>query len=1453
MPGVELSATELQQRLKRWSKRLQNLTHINLPTDYPRAIPLKVVEAVKTRNLDDAAALKLLQLSIQSSKGAAKTSPFDVLLTAFCILIYRYTADEDMTIGTSSEGDANPLILRIGITPSDSFTQVLERLHQVESEASADSVPFEKLQNHIYPRPAGASDSYNPDTPPLFRVRFFNQTDVPSSSFLQSTSSTSDITIFVTNQGQSTSSVRSSSLLPSIQLRISYNQLLFSELRIQAMLDQLVEVINVAAANPSAAVGGIPLTIPTFQDKLPDPTVPLHWTRFQGAIPDIFARNAQTHPDRTCIVESIVNSTAKRLFTYGQIHEASNIVAHHLIKNGIKREDVVMVYAYRGVDLVVAVMGVLKAGATFSVLDIKYPAERQQIYLTVAQPKGLLVLKKAGVLGDSVRQFVEERLSLECEIPAMELLDDGKLVGGNGPDGKDVFADVASLAKTNLDIVLGPDSIGTLSFTSGSTGIPKGVRGRHFSLTHYYPWMSMEFGISENDKFTMLSGIAHDPIQRDIFTPLFFGSQLHIPTEEDIVGGRLAEWMAESKVTITHLTPAMGQLVSTKADARIPNLKNAFFVGDILTKRDCTRLQALAQNVTIINMYGTTETQRSVSYFKIPSVASNSVFLSAQKDIMPAGQGMENVQLLVVNRYDRNLVCGVGEVGEIYVRAGGLAEGYLLLPDATAEKFIPNWFVDKDHWATQPIEASASLGTKWQDYWKGPRDRMYRSGDLGRYGPDGNVECTGRADNQVKIRGFRIELGEIDTHLSQHPLVRENVTLVRRDKNEEQTLVSYFVPNETDELNEFISDSEENPNGVDDHEGYDIVKGLRKYRGLIRDIRNYLKQKLPSYSIPTVFVPLLPKLPLTPNGKVDKAALPFPDTALLASAAGISQEKSKKSITPTERAIHDIWAELLPNAPKPSIPLDESFFDLGGHSILATRLIFEIRKTCVVDIPLGLIFQQPTIQGLATAVDRARRGDLLLADDGEHSTDQKSNGANGSSNAAAGNAKADNKVLDYASEVAPLVSKHLAAKYEPPSLKATERIVFLTGATGFLGIFVLKDLLSRPKAAVKSVILLVRAADEAKALERVRSAASSHGVWDEAWVKQGRIEVVLGDLETEHFGIKEKEWTELSQKVDIVIHNGALVHWVYPYQRLRGPNVIGTLTAIELATTSRTKPFSFVSSTSVLDTADFVRASDALIEKGGHGILESDDLSASRRGLGAGYGQSKWVAEQIIMEAGRRGLTGGIIRPGYVVGDSTSGVTNTDDFLWRLTKGCLQLGLIPDIYNTVNMVPVDHVARCVSVVATQPSVAKIPYKVYHVTAHPPTRFNTLLSALPYYGYKVNKCEYLQWRMKLEQHVAEAQDNALYPLLHFVLDDLPTSTKAPELDDTNTQTALVESGERATMEVNQELIGVYLAWLVAIGFIPKPAADAKGQATLPDIKTVEGLDSKTFGRGDRTAS
>lgn len=1330
---------------------------------------------------------------------------YAVALSIWTALLYRLTGDDDIVLYVSHNR-----VLRFTIQPTLTFQELYDIVvKELNGLPDSGDISFDSLAEQV------AQDQDLNRCPQFFRLAFLqDQQDFKLDQFKHHLC---DLAL---------------NLQDGTVLDIIYNSLLYSSERISILADQFIQFASNVISEPLSCITKVSLMLPSSTKVLFDPKANLGWCDFVGCIHDIFQDNADKFPERTCVVETPSgNSSTSRQFTYRDINYASNIVAHYLIDTGIKRGDVVMIYSSRGVDLMVCVMGVLKAGATFSVIDPAYPPARQTIYLGVAKPRGLIVIRSAGELDQLVEDYITKELDVVSRIPSIAIQDDGSLQGSlEGTE--DVLAPYEKLKDTRTGVVVGPDSNPTLSFTSGSEGIPKGVLGRHFSLAYYFNWMAKKFNLSENDKFTMLSGIAHDPIQRDMFTPLFLGAQLYVPTQDDIgTPGRLAEWMNKYGCTVTHLTPAMGQLLAAQATTPFPKLHHAFFVGDILTKRDCLRLQTLAENCRIVNMYGTTETQRAVSYFEIKSRAEDQNFLKTLKDVMPAGKGMLNVQLLIVNRNDRSQICGIGEIGEIYVRAGGLAEGYRGLPDLNKEKFVNNWFVEPNHWDY----LNKSQGEPWRQFWYGPRDRLYRTGDLGRYLPDGNCECCGRADDQVKIRGFRIELGEIDTHISQHPLVRENITLVRKNSDNEPTLITFMVPR-FDKPNELSPFQSQVPTAI---ESDPLVRGLVGYHLLAKNIKEFLKKRLASYAMPSLIV-VLDKLPLNPNGKVDKPKLQFPTTKQLNLVAQNSTvDVDDSAFTEIERQVRDLWLNVLPTKPL-SISPEDSFFDLGGHSILATRMIFSLKKDLKVDMPLGTIFKFPTIKAFAAEISRIR--------DSKNSSDVDQSAA----------------VVDYAKDAKQL-AKALPSSFpsrtpfvRPSQAEGKSTInVFVTGVTGFLGSYILADLLNRntPHYDIK-VYAHVRAKDESAGLERLEKAGVIYNTWSPEF--KDRIQIVLGDLSKPDFGLSKEKWTKLTSEIDVIIHNGALVHWVFPYSKLRDANVISTVNVMSLAATGKPKYFNFVSSTSTLDTDYFVSLSDKSEKEGGSGVLESDDLMGSAEGLGGGYGQSKWAAEYIIRRAGERGLRGCIVRPGYVTGASKNGSCNTDDFLLRFMKGCLQLGKIPQINNTVNMVPVDHVARVVTATALNPPEDN-ELTVAQVNAHPRIELTEYVLQLQKYGYDVTVESYEAWKKSLEKSVIEeGQDNALFPLLHMVLEDLPENTKAPNLDDRNAVKSLKKDIEWSSEDVSQgkgatgEQVGIYISFLRKVRFLPAPSH--KGEVELPAIElSQQQLELVASGAGARGSS
>jgi L-aminoadipate-semialdehyde dehydrogenase len=327
---------------------------------------------------------------------------------------------------------------------------------------------------------------------------------------------------------------------------------------------------------------------------------------------------------------------------------------------------------------------------------------------------------------------------------------------------------------------------------------------------------------------------------------------------------------------------------------------------------------------------------------------------------------------------------------------------------------------------------------------------------------------------------------------------------------------------------------------------------------------------------------------------------------------------------------------------------------------------------------------------------------------------------------------------------------------------------------------------------------------------------------------------------------------------DIIIHNGAQVNWMLPYSSLSAANVRSTADCVSLCDAFKAKRLVFVSSTSALDNEHYVQHAQTIVAAGGRGVAESDTLEGSRRGLSTGYGQSKWASEYIVREAGKRGLSGTIVRPGYVTGDPETGATITDDFLVRLWKGCLQVQSRPDICNTVNQVPVTQVARLVVASALFSPVQ--PLGVVQVTSHPRLTLNEWLGALELYGYQLPKVTYSTWVDALREYVGDMpqaaaapssnprEELALLPLFHMVTTNLPSDTIAPDLDDANAAAVLHHyGGQLNESAVTIDLIGRYLAYLIAIGFLPPPPT-CKGARILPECPVSVRTTTTLGGRG-----
>ncbi|GCE27612.1 hypothetical protein KDA_30960 [Dictyobacter alpinus] len=893
-----LQGAVLEKQLHYWKQHLAGVPPLlELPTDRPRPAVQTHRGAYLPFQIEAHLAQEIKELSRREN-----VTLFMTLLAAFQILLARYSGQEDIVVGTPVAGRnrseiehligffLNNLALRCTIASDASFLATLQQVRRITLDAFAhQDVPFEQVLQEIG---VERTSSHTP----LFQV-FFNMQNFDSSELsLQGlraekippsdVESKFDLTFYIEEHQQ------------TIQVNLLYNPDLFDQERMVQMLEQYHLLLEQIVKHPDAPVMRYSLVTETARKYLPDATQVLD-DSWYGAVFAPLELYAQHEPQREAMHDEFGS------WNYQQLNERSNQIAHYLIEHGVRKGDVVAIYGHRSAALVCALIGVLKAGAAFCILDPAYPGGRLQDYLDALSPCGWIQISEAGPLAHELRDAIAAELQ-HCTLEFA------------ATDGPAEYAALKGYATDNPQVSIGPDDLAVIAFTSGSTGKPKGVLGRHGPLSHFQSWQQKTYGFAARDRYSLLSGLSHDPLQREIFTPLWFGAMICIPTaEERSFPDKLSAWMRREEISIAHLTPAMLQLLASKAapvasQGTMPALRAIFITGDMVTLQDVQSIQRVAPRAICVNSYGSTETQRAVANFRIPSLdARDEVLLTGKrtgsltKATIPVGRGIQDVQLLLLTAEAG--LAGVGEVAEICVRSPHLSSGYLHDEAFTRQRFIGN-----------PLTGSAS-------------DRLYRTGDLGRYLPDGNVEVLGRMDRQVKIRGFRIELGEIDVALRQHQAVADCLIIMREDAPGDKRLVAYVVWQAGEKTT-------------------------------TRDLHRYLKHTLPDYMLPSAFIEV-EAIPVTPNGKIDRKALPVPD--LKSTAQDVQPDMP---LTAVQERLIAIWTQVLG---RPVVHSEDDFFELGGHSLLAIQAISRVRDVFQIELPLRCLFDAPTIAGLAEHIEAA--------------------------------------------------------------------------------------------------------------------------------------------------------------------------------------------------------------------------------------------------------------------------------------------------------------------------------------------------------------------------------------------------------------------------------------------------------------------------------------------------
>ncbi|MBW4678521.1 MAG: amino acid adenylation domain-containing protein [Microcoleus vaginatus WJT46-NPBG5] len=674
-----------------------------------------------------------------------------------------------------------------------------------------------------------------------------------------------------------------------VKLALEYDAIEFSPEQIQAMAGYYARTLATMVCEPGGRYERHSLLSEQEQNQLL-----VEWNQTQinliqeQCIHQVFEAQVERTPDAVAVVFK------NQQLSYSDLNKKANQLAYYLEGIGVKPEVLVGICLERSTEMLIGILGVLKAGGTYVPIDPAYPRERIALMLEDAQVQVLLTQKR-----------------LEKSLPEHQ--------------AKVVFLDQYEFDNLNKNLIENPNiprlnfsNLAYVIYTSGSTGRPKGVQITHISLINFLTSMQSRLGVTEKEVFLAETSLSFDIAALELFLPLITGARIVLVSREVASNGtELIKILSNSGATFMQATPATWQMLLAAGWEKSQDLK-ILCGGEALPRNLANQL--LERGVTVWNLYGPTET----------TIWSTIYQVECNEQPVPIGRPIANTQIYILDSSLQPVPIGV--VGELCIGGAGLSRGYLNRPDLTAERFIPNPFF-------KARQGEAEIEEEF--YLTQTSDRIYKTGDFARYLPTGQIEYLGRIDHQVKIRGFRIELEEIASALSQHPNVHQSVIIAREDVPGEKRLVAYIVSS--------------------------LVPPPSS---LIKDLREFLKNKLPEYMVPTAFV-LLEALPLTPNGKIDRRSLPAPQLT-----GSDLKESFAAPRTPIEEVIAQTYALVLGVE---KIGTYDNFFELGGHSLLATQVVSRLREAFQIAIPLSWLFELPAVASLSERIETALKSEQKLA------------------------------------------------------------------------------------------------------------------------------------------------------------------------------------------------------------------------------------------------------------------------------------------------------------------------------------------------------------------------------------------------------------------------------------------------------------------------------------------
>ncbi|KAI6783967.1 Linear gramicidin synthase subunit D-like protein [Emericellopsis cladophorae] len=1007
-----------------------------------------------------------------------------------------------------------------------------------------------------------------------------------------------------------------------------------------------------------------------------------------------FEQQAQSTPNAPALEDE------SRTLTYAELDSETWALADRLRRRGVGRDDLVGVLMGRSADYVVACLAALRAGGAFLVLELAYPSALLRDVIDDAKP-AVIITRQA------------HASHVKSQVPLI-------VVDAKAADDEGEHVDLATREPLPSEDDI--ERLAFVSYSSGTTGRPKGIANEHRAAVRSYDARFHLRDLGPGDRVACNVFFVWE-----ILRPLLRGATVvAVPDCVSYDPQALTELLRDKDITDTLMTPTLLATVLLRhpeLGEKLPKLKSLWLNGEVVTTDLCRRALAALPGTRIFNVYSASETHEVAA-------GEISKFVDYNVSVCPVGSPVDPHRTYILDEAGNRVPPGVS--GELYVGGDLLARGYLNLPETTAAAFQPDPF-------------SRIRGA-----------RMYRTGDTARITSDGLLEITGRVGGMIKTRGYTVQPAAVETAIVKHLAVRD-CAIVAHGEGLSRQLVAYVV-SEKDE-----------PRGrtvlMVDESGYSPVA------------RRALSAHLAHYMIPPLWVEV-DKLPTHDvSGKIDLKGLPPPPSPKSPTTNGRATEQNTKIKMET---IVKIWAASL-NIPATSITPKHDFFDLGGHSLILAELASRFSQAFGFPVPLGPLAGNPTLEGHLEAITAARDGHTAAV-------------------------QADLPTVLKEDSVLPEEITTTGSAFQKLSDADS---VLLTGATGYLGAFLLKSLLEKTSARIICMVRFTEPTDDCRpaGMARIRKNLIDLGIWDDSDLD--RIEIVAGNLARKRLGLSPEAFEELATRVQVIVHAAATVNLVYPYAALRNANVRGTREILRLASRGGATVH-HVSTNGVLPASVEGWPEDSTIP--------IEDVPTK---LEDGYGQTKWVAEKLVYEAGKRGIPVRVYRPGTISGHSTTGATNTYDLMNAIIVESLHLGIAPEVDGWyAEMAPVDYVSGGIVTLCDHDS--SNDQIVYHFGDEKPLPMSVLFDKLSELGYPTKRVPWAEWVATWRERRGSGHGDEPFTV-DILKGGMPTEhglQSVIALKDGATQKTLELYGVKRP-HVDNALLETYTRHFYARGWLPRP--------------------------------